>query len=536
MRTCLSRRGCSLAGLFLLALFASSVAAKPLSEQDVQKLIELQIDDDTIVAKLEKDGAGFAPEAEALKRLKAAGASDAVLAAVTKAAKSKAPAAEAPKGAAISYADVVKLLEAGLDEAAILKRLEKSPTKFVLDAKQVEQIKKLGGSDKLIAAMQGPGGPASADNSGNDITDFVILLDCSGSMDEQTPDGQIKMDVAKKAVASLVQGIPNGLKVMFVIYGHDKELACNAVKVVRPLGRIDDAGKNQLAETIAALKPVGGTPIALALKTAGTELAKNADVGTCGIVLISDGKESCKGDPSAEAAALAAKLKLPDGLTVIGFGVAGEERKSLEAIASAGKGKYLDAKDASSLEIAVKKVEAVAASSATATKRRSVRMLEPKMELPALKRIGMVKNGGAGPQGNYYPIAEIKQYGQVLRLPSTEKFDFWWEGQEGIAVRMISGLAIEERKLVDVKPEEHLGVLVITGTDLPQPKVVGVVVVGGSGPDGNFYPIQTSTKWGVPMVVPAGTYDIWLKDAEGGIAELIESKFEVAAGKITTIE
>src|SRR5262249_18982691 len=88
-------------------------------------------------------------------------------------------------------------------------------------------------------------------------------------------------------------------------------------------------------------RPVGSTPIALALRAAGRELA--AARGPSGLVLISDGQEMCGGSPASEAAALARDLKLGFGVQVVGFGVKAEEKGSLAAIAQAGRGNYYDA-------------------------------------------------------------------------------------------------------------------------------------------------------------------------------------------------
>jgi hypothetical protein len=311
-------------------------------------------------------------------------------------------------------------------------------------------------------------------------------------------------------------------------------MECKAVKVVRPLSPLDDAGKSELTQTIAGLKPTGGTPIALAIKTAGEELKKAEGVGTCGIVLISDGKESCKGDPAAEAKALVDDPKLKGGVTVIGFGVAGEERASLEAIASAGKGKYYDAADAAGLEVAVKKVEPAGG------KRRAIRVLKPTgFELPPMLKMGLVPAEGYGPDSaSYRPLAEVKSYDMDLRLPSAEKYDIWWVPKQGRPVRMLSGISIADRKRVEIKPEEHLGIVKVMGDGLPAPKVVGLVTPEGYGPDSaSFRPVQSCAKFGETMVVPAGDYDLWMKSAEdGAVAETLEKKLKVPAGKVTTIE
>ena len=92
---------------------------------------------------------------------------------------------------------------------------------------------------------------------------------------------------------------------------------------------------------IGRLQPVGSTPIALALRTAGRELARAG--AASGLVLISDGKEMCGGNPASEAAALARDLKLGFGVQVVGFGVKPDEKRALEEIAAAGQGKYYDA-------------------------------------------------------------------------------------------------------------------------------------------------------------------------------------------------
>jgi hypothetical protein len=188
------------------------------------------------------------------------------------------------------------------------------------------------------------------------LTDLAIILDCSGSMSEKTTDGQTKMKVAKEVVTELVRKLPDGLNVTFLVYGHDAALKCQAVKVVRPLGRLDSQGKAELTRFIATLEPAGHTPIALALQTAGKELAKKSDA-SCGLVLITDGMETCHGNPAEEAARLARTLNLTFGANVIGFDVNDpKERRAVEEIARAGKGTYYNADSAAKLTAIVQRL------------------------------------------------------------------------------------------------------------------------------------------------------------------------------------
>jgi hypothetical protein len=252
----------------------------------------------------------------------------------------------------ITYQDVLKLLENKTDEQEILNRLEKSPTIFTLDARQVDELKKAGASEKVLQALAGKRPGATP---GSDITDFAIILDCSGSMIDKTREGPSKMEVAKKVVAELIGKVPNGRRLTFLVYGHDLEQGCKAIKVVRPLSEIDDAGKAEVRNFIKTLQPVGHTPIAGALQIAGQELAKNK--AACGLILITDGMETCHGDPNAEAARLAKDLNLAFGLHVVGFDVDPKELEAVKEIARAGKGKYYDARSAAGLTEVLKGLE-----------------------------------------------------------------------------------------------------------------------------------------------------------------------------------
>lgn len=258
----------------------------------------------------------------------------------------------------VTYQDVIKLLRSGQSEQEILSTLSKSAVdvNFVLGESQVQELRKMRVSDDFIDALKKLKNQPAV--PGGDVTDFALILDCSGSMLEMTQGGISKMEAAKKTVTDLIQKIPNGMRLTFVIYGHDKQLECKAVKVVRSMTVLDDAEKASLAKFIAALNPSGHTPIATALQAVGKELANCT--GLAEVALITDGVETCHGDPAKEAAELAATLKLKSGVNVIGFGIRPEERKAVERIAQAGRGKYYDAQTAAELRRSVSLVAKVA--------------------------------------------------------------------------------------------------------------------------------------------------------------------------------
>src|SRR5436190_13733312 len=96
------------------------------------------------------------------------------------------------------------------------------------------------------------------------------------------------------------------------------------------------------------------TPIASSLMVAGNELKKSK--GGPAIVLVTDGAESCQGDPVGVAAKLAAEFGIKFGINVIGFGIEANEKAGLAAIAEKGHGKLMTVETAGELTAALKKV------------------------------------------------------------------------------------------------------------------------------------------------------------------------------------
>ena len=183
----------------------------------------------------------------------------------------------------------------------------------------------------------------------------VLLLDASGSMAGQL-SGKSKMSIAKTESARFLDALQKDVPVGMIVYGHKgnnskagKAESCDSFEWVHKMG----SSKSQLEKSIKALKPVGWTPLADALDYTKSELEKlpksNKDKESIPIVyLLSDGKETCGGDPVASAKALH-ESGVKAVVNVIGFDVDKATREELEAISEAGGGKYFPAKDAKAL-------------------------------------------------------------------------------------------------------------------------------------------------------------------------------------------
>src|SRR5690606_17137353 len=103
-------------------------------------------------------------------------------------------------------------------------------------------------------------------------------------------------------------------------------------------------------DRVDKLNPLGMTPITKAFEQGAAAAKSGGAPGT--IVLVTDGLETCGGDPCA--AVRAAKSAGQDFvLHIIGFDVAKENVSSLECAAQAGDGLYIPAEDAAALSAAL---------------------------------------------------------------------------------------------------------------------------------------------------------------------------------------
>ena len=208
----------------------------------------------------------------------------------------------------------------------------------------------------LFCALLALPAPAQEEGKPTGSRDILLILDCSGSMLGTTADGEVKLEAAKRVVSHLIERLPDDLNVGLLAYGHRLGATdpgtCQDIELVVPVVATDKA---RLLGKVQGLDGRGRTPIAASLTRAGEILQALGTGREKSLVLVTDGLETCGGDAQATARALQA-LGIKLDFLVIGFDLAETEAKAIEAIAQAGKGKYLNAKNAKELEGAFEKV------------------------------------------------------------------------------------------------------------------------------------------------------------------------------------
>lgn len=189
------------------------------------------------------------------------------------------------------------------------------------------------------ADLRGPGEPADATPRR-----VVVAIDASGSMAGRA-GGTTKMQAAKDAAARFVRGLPADVDAGLVAFGHagsnreaDRAASCATVDVVLPPSEGSRAG---IDAALAGFDATGWTPLASAIARAGEALGPAAEGEMQAVYVVSDGEDTCGGDPVAAARAL------HDGGTraivdVIGFDLAASDRAQLQAVAAAGGGSFVE--------------------------------------------------------------------------------------------------------------------------------------------------------------------------------------------------
>ena len=190
----------------------------------------------------------------------------------------------------------------------------------------------------------------------------AILLDLSGSMNAEL-NGESRRDVAISALTETVGEIDGNASVALYAFGNNFDNSPSSKsQSCEDINQLVDYGKNNsgaIKDVLSGLEAKGWTPLAKSITTIGDDLAKFGD-SEHHLIILSDGEESCNGNPVAAVESLKA-----NGVNVIvntiGLDVDASTRSQLEAIAEAGGGEYFDAADASSLSgslaDAVSKVE-----------------------------------------------------------------------------------------------------------------------------------------------------------------------------------
>lgn len=183
--------------------------------------------------------------------------------------------------------------------------------------------------------------PLSAD-AGDRAYEFII--DLSGSMNRYQAGASLKTH----ALGALVTNLPHDAPFAVRVFGHrigleDKERSCKDSELLTPLGYHP---ADEIRAQVKQLRAQGYTPLAHALRFAEDDLSAHS--GKKVVILLSDGVDSCDGDPAHEIEQLKQK-GIAIVINPIGIGLDTPARKQLTQLAEMTGGVFADIKEPSEL-------------------------------------------------------------------------------------------------------------------------------------------------------------------------------------------
>jgi hypothetical protein len=195
------------------------------------------------------------------------------------------------------------------------------------------------GGGRVEGGVEQEGGPVN----------ILFVLDASYSMKEKI-SGEMKMTAAKEVLQNALARIPNsvnlGLRVFGQSYSNLAEIDCRQTSLLVPIGQHN---RGAIIKSIRQIEPFGMTPIMFALRMAAEEDFRGIH-GPKTVILITDGADTCGGDPCAYLQALrmhGIQMKVD----VVGVDLAREKaaREQLKCISAISLGKYYEANSSTEL-------------------------------------------------------------------------------------------------------------------------------------------------------------------------------------------
>lgn len=256
-------------------------------------------------------------------------------------------------------------------------------------------------STTLQSSAQGGFVQGQVEQEGGPVN-VLVLIDSSYSMKENLGGGESKMISAKRVLEGTLSRIPPdvnlGLRVFGNGYTGSPEIDCNQSSLLVPIG---NGNRRSIIEQVRQLRPYGLTPLTFALMQAERDLRRVQGAKT--IILISDGSETCGGNPCeyiSRLRALGVRIKVD----IVGLGLKRERdaRSQLNCIAERSGGKYYDANTAAELAESITHVVNSAISGRVITK----------MKQPAVNTETQAESGASGSDQQAVPMPQPVVPGQ----------------------------------------------------------------------------------------------------------------------------
>jgi hypothetical protein len=180
----------------------------------------------------------------------------------------------------------------------------------------------------------------------------VLVFDASGSMWNRIEGDRTRIEVARDVVGQYFTTRDGAVPLSVIAYGHNRRGDCRDIEVIAPMARADGPA---LADRLRRLTPRGMTPLTDSLRQARAQIPANAE--SADIILVTDGLETCRGDPCALAAEFAAE-GIAIRAHVVGFGLTRTQVQALSCITEQTGGRLFETNSGAELADALRQASA----------------------------------------------------------------------------------------------------------------------------------------------------------------------------------
>lgn len=202
----------------------------------------------------------------------------------------------------------------------------------------------VGAAGRLSVVFEGQGETITR-TAGDGVGAVEIILDASGSM-LQRENGMRRIEIARQVLDELVrEHLPESGGFALRIFGHKEADSCRTDLEI-PFGPLNRSAAASRIASVQAMN-LAKTPIADSLSKVTSDLAGAKGPKT--VILITDGEETCDGDPATAIQELRDR-GIDAQVSIVGFAIEDDGlRSNFETWAQLGGGSYFDARSADEL-------------------------------------------------------------------------------------------------------------------------------------------------------------------------------------------
>jgi len=156
--------------------------------------------------------------------------------------------------------------------------------------------------------------------------------------------------------------------------------------------------------------------------------------------------------------------------------------------------------------------------------------------IPKGGTVTVVPAGQPGPgQQNHKPVTTVTDFAKAVKLPDAGPFDVYFTPKSGRPVLAVSKWSAKTG-MQSLALSDHLGTVFVRGDDLPRASAVVVTATTDPGPgEKGHVAVQQVSDYKEDMVVPPGTYAVWVVPFNGAKAQRIADNIRVLAGRETKL-